>query len=80
MSVVTDLARQLSVASDGGQIELDASNVSHMGALGTQLILCASRTARSAGGSVSFVAISDRATNQLAAMGLTPTMLSEGAT
>jgi len=73
------LAPRLTDACRGGVVLLDASQVTHLGALGTQLILAAAREQRGQGGTLEFCAISDRAVSQLAMMGLTPQQLSEGA-
>ncbi|MFL4471209.1 STAS domain-containing protein [Tateyamaria armeniaca] len=72
-------APRLVDACKGGALHLDASDVTHLGALGTQLIISAAREQRSRGGTLEFSAISERAVNQLAMMGLTPQQLSEGA-
>lgn len=74
------LLPQLSEVCKGGQVCLDASQVTHMGALATQLIMAAARKQIAQGGTLEFSAISERATSQLAVMGLTPQQLSEGVT
>jgi chemotaxis protein CheX len=61
-----------------GHITLDASAVTHMGALGVQAILAAARDLRATGGQISILSLTDRAADQLALMGLTPIQLSEG--
>ncbi|MEP1962916.1 STAS domain-containing protein [Tateyamaria sp.] len=70
----TDLTRACSERS----VRIDAGGVTHLGALGLQLLLSASRTLRRDGGTFEFVAISDRASDQLAKMGLTPETVSGG--
>ncbi|MEP1352925.1 MAG: STAS domain-containing protein [Tateyamaria sp.] len=72
-------APRLTRACSGGQVHLDASNVTHMGALAAQLIIAAARAQYAQGGTLEISAISDRAGRQLAMMGLTPEHLSEGA-
>ena len=61
-------------------IRLDASEVTHMGALAVQMILAAACGVRADGGTLEIVAISERAQEQLAMMGLSPQQLSEGLT
>ncbi|WP_299731701.1 STAS domain-containing protein [uncultured Tateyamaria sp.] len=72
-------APRLTEACTGGTVQIDAGEVTHMGALGVQLILAAARDQRSLGGTLEICAISERATSQLAMMGLSPQQLSEGA-
>ena len=76
---VRTLAPSLGAASKTGHVSLDASAVTHMGALGVQLIMAAARDVRATGGTLDFLAISDRAVDQLALMGLSPSQLSKGA-
>lgn len=71
-------APQLKAACSGGDILLDASGVTHLGALGLQLLVCAARHQQSLGGTLAFSDISDRATDQLSMMGVTPQQLLEG--
>ena len=75
---VEDLASRLPDACDAASVTIDASQVTHMSALAVQLILAAARHVRAGGGRLHIAAISDRATEQLRVMGLTPTALSEG--
>lgn len=72
-------APRLAQACSGGQVRLDASEVTHMGALATQLIIAAARAQNAQGGTLEISVISDRASSQLAMMGLSPQHLSEGA-
>lgn len=76
---LSTFAPTLTEACTGGQVCLDASEVTHMGALATQLIIAAARAQNAQGGTLEISAISDRATSQLGMMGLTPEQLSEGA-
>lgn len=78
---VEDLANRLPDACDAcdaATVTMDASQVTHMSALAVQLILAAARHLRAGGGQLHIATISDRATEQLRVMGLTPTSLSEG--
>lgn len=79
-TALATLAPHLVEVCNGGRVCLDASEVTHMGALATQLIMAAARKQISHGGTLEFSAISERAASQLAMMGLTPQQLSEGAT
>jgi len=72
-------APRLTQACCGGHVQLDASEVTHMGALATQMIIAAARAQQAQGGTLEISAISDRASSQLAMMGLTPEQLSKGA-
>lgn len=73
------LSSDLTRASAEKSVRIDASNVTHMGALAAQLLLAASKVIHRDGGTFEFVAVSDRAAEQLTTMGLSPDMLSEGA-
>ena len=75
---VEDLANRLPDACEAATVTMDASQVTHMSALAVQLILAAARHLRAGGGQLHIATISDRATEQLRVMGLTPTSLSEG--
>ncbi|MEO9575262.1 MAG: hypothetical protein ABJ263_16545 [Tateyamaria sp.] len=59
-------------------MQLDASEVTHSGALVTQMIIAAARTQHVQGVTPEISEISDRANSQLAMMGFTPEQLSEG--
>ena len=79
-TALRSLAQDLSSAACAGRdIDLDARDVTHMGALSAQLFIAAARDARAKGGTLTFGSISERAVDQLAMMGLTPTRISEGA-
>ncbi|MEL6449892.1 MAG: STAS domain-containing protein [Pseudomonadota bacterium] len=75
---VATLATDMRGAALCDTVQIDASAVMHLGALGAQLLLSTAKTAKTLGGRVSIVAISDRARDQLAAMGLTPGEVEEG--
>ena len=78
-AALRSLAQGLSSATHAGHdIELDARDVTHMGALSAQLFVAAARDARARGATLTFTSISERAMDQLAMMGLTPTRISEG--
>lgn len=73
------LSSDLTRASAQKSVRIDAGEVTHMSALAAQLILAASRAVHSDGGTFEFVALSERAGDQLTTMGLSPDKLSEGA-
>ena len=64
----------------GSDIAVDASQVTHLGALALQVLLSAAATARRRGHALRITTISDRAAEQLSAMGFTPDSLAEGGT
>ena len=74
-----ELAESLRAASQLDMIRLDASDVTHFGALGVQIVLSAARTIRTKGGAIEITGMGERALEQLAAMGLTQETLVEGA-
>jgi len=78
-TTVGDLSREMTSVLTAGTVRLDGSAVTHMGALGVQVILAAARTVKANGGRIEITDLSDRAERQLSYMGITPEFLSEGA-
>ncbi|WP_299145449.1 STAS domain-containing protein [uncultured Tateyamaria sp.] len=78
-STVNGLSREITSRLDTGKLRFDGSGVTHMGALGVQLIMSAARSVRANGGQIEFTDLSDRAERQLSYMGITPENLVEGA-
>lgn len=72
------LSAELTTVRVEKNVRIDASEVTHMGALAAQLLLATAREVRSNGGTMEFTALNDRAADQLTAMGLSPDMLLEG--
>ena len=58
---------------------LDATRVTHMGALCTQILIAFARAVRDVGKQMSLINVNDRVLGQLRAMGLTPERIAEGA-
>jgi chemotaxis protein CheX len=75
-----DLMTQLRQAENDGTVRIDASNVTHFGALGAQLLISMARKLRARQGTMELTGLDDRTNNQLAAMGLSPEMIAEGVT
>ncbi|MEO0390886.1 MAG: STAS domain-containing protein [Pseudomonadota bacterium] len=79
LSNAPDIAQQLLAYPSDSAIQVDASDVTHMGTLGVQVLMAAARRARHAGGSVTVSGLSDRVHGQLSALGLTPDNITEAA-
>ena len=79
LSNVEPFVQSMMLQAAEGQIVLDASKVTHLGALCTQAIISAARTVGNAGGTLKITSLSDRAAQQLEYMGLTKDILVEGA-
>ena len=62
-----------------GDIAIDASEVTHLGTLGLQALIAASRSAHAAGHAFSFTSVTDRMKEQMQVMGTSPEKLMEGA-
>ncbi|WP_299671906.1 STAS domain-containing protein [uncultured Roseobacter sp.] len=73
------LKTQLKAQTEGDLI-LDLSEVKHLGALCLQVMLAAATTAVAAGRSVSVINATDRVTDQLRVMGMTPETIARGRT
>ena len=71
LSVASSLHAQLAPLCDDDLV-LDAAEVSHMGALCTQILIAAGRKAKTGGHRFKMVNASDRVLAQMAAMGLSP--------
>ncbi len=78
-----DLPASLQLVGDlreiDGDMHIDASNVTHMGALCLQALIAAARKAKGAGSKFEITGISEKVAAQLAAMGTSPEHLAEGA-
>ncbi|WP_299737186.1 STAS domain-containing protein [uncultured Roseobacter sp.] len=61
-----------------GDLVMDLSEVSHLGALCLQVMISAATSAIAAGRSVSVLNASERVTDQLRVMGMTPEAISRG--
>jgi len=59
-------------------VSIDAGQVSHMGALCTQILLAAARKAKTRGHAFNIINTSDRVLEKLSAMGLSPEIIAEG--
>lgn len=69
-------ATLLTLAQD--DIVLDAADVTHLGALCTQILMAAAQAVNAAGHRFKLVNVSDRVLEQLDVMGLTPESVAEG--
>ncbi len=74
-----DLVNTLNATKAEDEITIDASDVTHLGALCTQALLAASTRANAAGGAILIENLSERVEEQLGHMGLSPEKLMEGA-
>ncbi|MGJ8545565.1 MAG: STAS domain-containing protein [Sulfitobacter sp.] len=79
LSTVQTLMEDLSPLAQG-DLTLDGSAVTHLGALGAQLLLAVSANVRAHHGQFAVLNLPGRALDQLAAMGLCPQILAEGST
>ncbi len=77
LSTAPDLAQTLLNYPADKTLLLDASQVSHFGALGLQVVLAAVFRANEAGGSIQLQNTPDRALEQLKAMGTSPEIITE---
>lgn len=59
-------------------VVLDMSDVKHFGALCLQVVLCAATSAISEGRKISITNVSDRVTDQMRVMGMTPELIMGG--
>ncbi len=77
-----DLAVAMKLVSDlramDGDMTIDASNVTHLGALSLQALIAASRHAKTSGHSFEIRNIHEKALDQMRVMGITPEQLMEG--
>ena len=62
----------------GGDVVLDASEVTQIGALCLQVMLAAATSLKGAGHSLSLTNVNDRVVEQLAQMGFSPETVAEG--
>jgi chemotaxis protein CheX len=77
LSAAESLLAELCAAQ--GDLDLDASEVTHFGALAAQTILVAASAFRDAGRTLRLTACSDATQDNLARMGLSPETLGNGA-
>ncbi len=61
----------------GGDIVVDASEVTHLGALCLQVLLCTASDLRNAGHGFTMINTSDRVLAQLSSLGFTPETIAE---
>lgn len=78
LTAVQALVASITSRPPDTDIVLDASNVTHLGALCTQAILAAANRSNAAGGSFAVSNVSERVEEQLACMGLSSEKLMEG--
>lgn len=62
-----------------GDLRIDATEVTHLGALCLQALIAASRRARDAGHRFEMIGVSDRILAQMKVMGTSPEKMMEGA-
>lgn len=77
LSAAPDLHAQLLPLCEADLV-LDACDVTHMGALCTQIMIAAGRKVHSGGHRLKMINASDRVLGQLAAMGLSPEQVTGG--
>ncbi len=75
LSAAQNLVNTLSKTDLAAGVQLDATDVKHLGALCAQAILSASQAAKDAGGRLEISNMNDRVEKQLAVMGLSKEML-----
>lgn len=79
LPAATKLVADVTAMDLSGKLEFDATEVTHLGALCAQALIATAAAAKSAGGSIEITNTSDRVVDQLAAMGLSPEFIMEGA-
>ena len=80
LAAAQKLLGDVSEADLSQTVELDASDVDHLGTLCVQVLIAAARAAKEAGGKLSISNLSERVESQLETMGLSGDALMEGAT
>jgi len=80
LSTAPQLARDLLARPADQDLVLDASAVSHLGTLGVQVLIAATRRAQAAGAQIHITDLPARAQTQLEALGLTLHSLTEAST
>ena len=80
LSAVQGLVTDLVALKADGEITLDASHVTHLGALCCQAILAATTRSKASGGVLKLENVSERVEEQLGYMGLSSEKLMEGIT
>ncbi len=79
LPAASDLKTQFKGQTDGDLI-MDLSEVKHLGALCLQVMMAAATSAVDAGRTVSVINATDRVTDQLRVMGMSPEMIARGRT
>lgn len=77
ISAASELTRVLRARKEN-EVVLDFSEVKHLGALCLQVLLSAATSANAENRRISYVNISERVTDQLRVMGVTPETLARG--
>ena len=78
LSEAQALSQSLSERDFSASVVVDASDVTHMGAICVQTLISAAREAQSAGGSFEIVNAGERVEDQLSVMGLSVQSIMEG--
>ena len=78
LSVVESFVNELNQKDFSGDVTLDASEVTHLGAICAQAIVAGARASASAGGQFKIVDLSEAVQAQLAFMGMTVENLESG--
>ncbi len=78
MAAATELMTTLQSRSQHDALVLDMTEVKHLGALCLQVLISAAKTAAAENRDFSIINVSDRVSDQLRVMGLTPDTLSGG--
>jgi chemotaxis protein CheX len=79
LAAAQTLVNDLSNQDLSGNVVLDASEVTHLGALCVQALLAGARAAHAAGGSLKIENVQEKVDDQLASMGLSKELVMEGA-
>lgn len=77
LSSVPELAATLLARPANERLSVDASGVTHFGALGLQVLMSAAIRSNAAGGAISLHSVSDRVLGQMTAMGTSPEQIVE---
>lgn len=65
-------------AQDAAEVEIDMSEVKHLGALCLQVLLAAAKTSRTENRTITITNTSDRVIDQMRVMGMTPETIAKG--
>lgn len=77
LATVSDLAATLRARTEPETV-IDMMAVTHLGALGLQVLLAAAKTANAERREIKIVNTSDRVLNQMRVMGMTPEAIAKG--